>query len=112
MNYLPGTNDFLIGCNYWSSEAGVSMWHEWSIEAVEKDFAALKEAGMNTVRLFPSGLGEAGERAAEVIDSRKNSPRRLRYRGSLARVRGVAGGMRGCWTAGQDGAFRKIRSIL
>ena len=53
MHYLPGTNDFLIGCNYWSSEAGVSMWHEWSIEAVEKDFAALKDAGMNTVRLFP-----------------------------------------------------------
>ena len=53
MHYLPGTNDFLIGCNYWSSEAGISMWHEWSAEAVEKDFAALKDAGMNTVRLFP-----------------------------------------------------------
>ena len=53
MQYLPGANDFLMGCNYWSSEAGISMWHKWSLEAVEKDFAALKESGMNCVRLFP-----------------------------------------------------------
>lgn len=44
MHYLPGTNDFLIGCNYWSSEAGISMWYEWLAEAVEKDFAALEQA--------------------------------------------------------------------
>lgn len=53
MKYLPGFDNFLIGCNYWSSESGVSMWHEWSADVVEKDFAALKDAGMNTVRLFP-----------------------------------------------------------
>ena len=53
MKYLPGAADFLVGCNYWSSEAGIRMWRDWSEEAVEKDFAALKDSGMNTVRLFP-----------------------------------------------------------
>ena len=53
MKYLPGAADFLVGCNYWSSEAGIRMWQDWSEEAVEKDFAALKASGMNTVRLFP-----------------------------------------------------------
>ena len=53
MQYLPGADNFLVGCNYWSSEAGIRMWHDWSVEAVEKDFAVLKESGVNTVRLFP-----------------------------------------------------------
>ena len=53
MEYLTGANEFLTGCNYWSSEAGIRMWRDWSEEAVEKDFAALKDTGMNTVRLFP-----------------------------------------------------------
>lgn len=53
MDFLPGAKEFLIGCNYWSSEAGIRMWHDWSESAVERDFAALKESGMNTVRLFP-----------------------------------------------------------
>ena len=53
MKYLTGASEFLVGCNYWSSESAINMWHNWSEEAVEKDFAALKEAGMNTVRIFP-----------------------------------------------------------
>ena len=53
MHFLPGTKEFLIGCNYWSSNAGIRMWRDWSEDSVEKDFAALKEAGMNTIRLFP-----------------------------------------------------------
>lgn len=53
MQYLPGTDNFLVGCNYWSSETGIRMWHDWSEEAIEKDFAVLKESGINTVRLFP-----------------------------------------------------------
>ena len=40
MEYLTGANEFLTGCNYWSSEAGIRMWRDWSEEAVEKDFAA------------------------------------------------------------------------
>ena len=53
MHFLPGTREFLIGCNYWSSAAGIRMWRDWSEDSVEKDFAALKDAGMNTIRLFP-----------------------------------------------------------
>ena len=53
MDHLPGSERFLTGCNYWSSEAGLRMWRDWSEAAVEKDLAALKECGMNTVRLFP-----------------------------------------------------------
>ena len=53
MEYLPGAKDFLVGCNYWSSENGTSMWHEWSESGIEKDFAAMKECGVNTLRLFP-----------------------------------------------------------
>ena len=53
MEFLPGATEFLAGCNYWSSETGIRMWREWSEKAVEKDFAAVKASGMNTVRLFP-----------------------------------------------------------
>ena len=53
MEYLPNSNEFLVGCNYWSSEAGIRMWRDWDPDAVEKDFAAMQASGMNTVRLFP-----------------------------------------------------------
>lgn len=53
MEFLPGSNEFLVGCNYWSSEAGIRMWKDWSAESIEKDFAAMRSCGMNTVRLFP-----------------------------------------------------------
>ncbi|MBR2425570.1 MAG: hypothetical protein IKB16_02390 [Lentisphaeria bacterium] len=51
--FLPGFSDFSVGCNYWASHAGISMWHEWDLDEVEKDFIAMKNAGMNTVRIFP-----------------------------------------------------------
>ena len=37
MKFLPGASAFLTGCNYWSSEAGIRMWHDWSEKTVEKD---------------------------------------------------------------------------
>ena len=52
-SFLPGFTEFSVGCNYWASHAGISMWHQWDLAEVEKDFAAMKDAGMNTVRLFP-----------------------------------------------------------
>ena len=52
-SFLPGFTEFSVGCNYWASHAGISMWHQWDLAEVEKDFAAMKETGMNTVRLFP-----------------------------------------------------------
>lgn len=44
--------DFLLGCNYWASHAGIEMWVNWDKEQVEKDFIALKENGVNTLRVF------------------------------------------------------------
>ena len=29
MQHLTGADDFLIGCNYWSSESAISMWRNW-----------------------------------------------------------------------------------
>ena len=53
MQLLPNADKFLIGCNYWSSQSGISMWRDQSESAIEQDLAALKDAGMNTVRIFP-----------------------------------------------------------
>lgn len=51
--HLPGTDGFCMGVNYWASHAGISMWRDFSAQEVEKDFQALKESGMNMVRIFP-----------------------------------------------------------
>ena len=51
--YLPGFDFFSVGVNYWSSHAGISMWKNFSADEVEADFAALRAAGVNTVRIFP-----------------------------------------------------------
>ena len=42
-----------IGCNYWASHAGTHMWDEWNEAVVRRDFALMREAGMQTVRVFP-----------------------------------------------------------
>ena len=44
---------FLLGCNYWASNAGIYMWRRWDEEEVEKDLAFLKSYGLNTLRVFP-----------------------------------------------------------
>lgn len=48
---VPGS--FTVGCNWWASHAGTYMWRDWRPEVVESDFARLKAAGMETIRLFP-----------------------------------------------------------
>ncbi len=45
--------NYLIGCNYWASNAGVYMWRQFDENVVDKDFALLKAHGVNTVRIFP-----------------------------------------------------------
>ncbi len=47
----PGA--FAIGCNYWASHAGTSMWRDWRPEVVDADFAALAAKGLDTLRVFP-----------------------------------------------------------
>ena len=42
----------MIGCNYWSSNAGTEMWRQWDAKTVENDFKLIKEAGLDTLRMF------------------------------------------------------------
>ena len=51
--FLPGVSEFCVGVNYWASHAGTKMWSNFSAEEVDADFAALHNAGVNTVRIFP-----------------------------------------------------------
>ena len=45
--------DFIIGCNYWASNAGTKMWSRFDEMAIEKDLKTLSEYGLNTLRVFP-----------------------------------------------------------
>ncbi len=45
--------NFMIGCNYWASDSGTEMWKKWNEQTVDKDFAHLKEYGMEYIRVFP-----------------------------------------------------------
>lgn len=45
---------FRIGCNYWASHAGTSMWRDWKPETVARDLQQLaQEAGLQVLRVFP-----------------------------------------------------------
>lgn len=44
---------YIIGCNYWASHAGLSMWSDWNPEIVEEDFKKLSGAGLQVLRVFP-----------------------------------------------------------
>lgn len=45
---------FYVGCNYWALNAGAEMWRRFDIECIRKDMAAMKEAGIDTIRVFPT----------------------------------------------------------
>lgn len=46
--------EFLLGCNYWASNAGADMWRYWEEETVEKDMEILEQNGVNCLRVFPN----------------------------------------------------------
>ena len=46
--------DFLIGCNYWASNAGTEMWRNWEPDAVEEDLKVLSSHGVRVMRAFPN----------------------------------------------------------
>ena len=52
MNFFDFKHYF-IGCNYWASNAGTAMWHEWDLECIRKDFACMAENGIEVLRIFP-----------------------------------------------------------
>lgn len=49
-----GKQEFLIGCNYWASNAGCFMWKQFDEKIVKKDLAFLAEYGVNCLRIFPT----------------------------------------------------------
>ena len=46
--------DFLIGCNYWASNAGTEMWRQWEPEIIKEDLRVLAEHGCTALRVFPN----------------------------------------------------------
>lgn len=46
--------EFLIGCNYWASNAGCFMWKRFDENVVRKDLAYLADYGVNCIRVFPT----------------------------------------------------------
>lgn len=46
--------DFILGCNYWASNAGTEMWACWDEECVRSDLKTLKENGVTHLRAFPN----------------------------------------------------------
>lgn len=46
--------EFILGCNYWASNAGTDMWRKFDAAAVEKDLQALSSNGVSHMRVFPN----------------------------------------------------------
>lgn len=44
--------DFILGCNYWASNAGTDMWRDWSEKAVREDLDILTAHGITHLRIF------------------------------------------------------------
>lgn len=45
---------FLLGCNYWASNAGADMWRDWDEAAVIEDLEILSANGVEIIRVFPN----------------------------------------------------------
>ena len=39
--------EFMLGCNYWASHAGIDMWKNWDEDVVRRDLKLLSENGIN-----------------------------------------------------------------
>ena len=46
--------EFILGCNYWASNAGAEMWRNFDEIAIEKDMSVLSENGVKDIRVFPN----------------------------------------------------------
>lgn len=46
--------DFMLGCNYWASNAGTEMWRNFDMDAIEQDLKVLTEHGVGYLRVFPN----------------------------------------------------------
>lgn len=43
---------FHVGVNYWPAQHGLSFWRHWEEEAVADDLAKMRDAGLDSVRIF------------------------------------------------------------
>lgn len=46
--------EFMLGCNYWASNAGTEMWCNWDEQAIKADLKILSEYGVTHMRVFPN----------------------------------------------------------
>lgn len=46
--------EFILGCNYWASNAGADMWKDFDLAVVKKDLKILSEKGVSYIRVFPN----------------------------------------------------------
>lgn len=46
--------NFILGCNYWASNAGADMWRDFDTKIIEKDIKTLSENGVKHLRVFPN----------------------------------------------------------
>ena len=46
--------NYLIGCNYWASNAGAEMWINFCEETIDRDLKILSENGVGYLRVFPN----------------------------------------------------------
>ena len=46
--------EFLLGCNYWASNAGSDMWRCFDADVVREDVRVLSSYGVTHMRVFPN----------------------------------------------------------
>ncbi|MBQ8526067.1 MAG: cellulase family glycosylhydrolase [Clostridia bacterium] len=46
--------NFILGCNYWASNAGTEMWRDFDTNVIEKDLKILSVYGTKYIRVFPA----------------------------------------------------------
>lgn len=46
--------NFLLGCNYWASNAGADMWRKYDKDVIREDLKALSSYGVSHMRVFPN----------------------------------------------------------
>lgn len=45
--------NFILGCNYWASNAGIEMWRNFDADTIKKDLNILSLHGVRYLRVFP-----------------------------------------------------------
>ena len=45
---------YILGCNYWASNAGAEMWSDFDPDAIDADLSLLSDYGISYLRVFPN----------------------------------------------------------